>query len=33
MAPRRYSLATPGLTDVYTFKYACNTRLDETRPD
>ncbi|CQH46352.1 uncharacterized protein HHUB_1216 [Halobacterium hubeiense] len=32
MAPRRYSLATPGLTDVYTFEYARDTLLDETRP-
>ncbi|GAA0275844.1 type IV secretory system conjugative DNA transfer family protein [Halobacterium noricense] len=33
MAPREYRLDTPGLTDVYTFEYARDTYLDETRPE
>ncbi|MGB9964087.1 type IV secretory system conjugative DNA transfer family protein [Halobacterium hubeiense] len=33
MAPRKYSLDTPGLTDVYTFEYARDTLLDDSSPE
>ncbi|MUV59459.1 type IV secretory system conjugative DNA transfer family protein [Halobacterium sp. CBA1126] len=33
MAPRKYRLDTPGLTDVYTFEYARDTLLDDPSPE
>lgn len=32
MVPRRYSLDTPELTDVYTFEHARDTLIDDTQP-